>query len=247
MVRRGRRRFEEEALHRADAAVGPEGQQHRSHRRAVLAEPAAVLPQRPPASVISTDLPHGLHHVVVLGVPLLGLVAAEVPRGPAPGGRAVLGRHPERTPAETAVRGVVASSERAEVHACDRDRENTPTAPVTACTENTGLSGSRATRTENARPSSATPIAASRLRDRYHNGKMRAFHSRSSGMATKAIAARRASPARNGPARRRKTIDITSPTAARATIQLNELGSRKSRAVNSLPSKGSRSHPMSLK
>ena len=79
MVRGGGRRLEVEALHRTDAAVGPVGQQHRGHRRAVAAEPLAVVfPQRLPATELAADLVHGGHQVAVLVGGRPRLVAGEV-------------------------------------------------------------------------------------------------------------------------------------------------------------------------
>ena len=47
VVRRRARRLEEQPLHRADAAVGPERQQHQRHRRAVVAVVARCSPTSP--------------------------------------------------------------------------------------------------------------------------------------------------------------------------------------------------------
>jgi hypothetical protein len=80
--RRGRRRLEVEALHRADAAVGPVRQQHEGHRRAVPVELLLVLPEGAPAAALLAHLPHAGDHVVVLAVGVLALVAGVVPLGP---------------------------------------------------------------------------------------------------------------------------------------------------------------------
>ena len=64
--RRRGRRLEEQALHRADAAVGPVRQEHQRHRRAVAVDLLLVLPERPAAAVLLADLAHGVHEVAVL-------------------------------------------------------------------------------------------------------------------------------------------------------------------------------------
>ena len=92
VVRRGRRRLEEEALHRADAAVGPVRQQHRRHRGAVGVEVGVVLPHGPPAALGRPDRGHGVDQGLVLGVLGLALVAGVVPPGPVGHVAAVPGR-----------------------------------------------------------------------------------------------------------------------------------------------------------
>ncbi len=58
VVGRRRRRLEVEALHRADAAVGPVRQEHQGHRRAVLAFAGVVrLPHGPTAAVLRDRRP----------------------------------------------------------------------------------------------------------------------------------------------------------------------------------------------
>ena len=85
MVGRRGRGLEVEALHGADAPIGPVRQQHRRHRRAVGAETAgAVLPQRRAAAPALADAAHGVDQVPVLGAApsvrgrLAALVALEV-------------------------------------------------------------------------------------------------------------------------------------------------------------------------
>ena len=83
VVRRRSGRFEEQAFHRRDAAVGPERQQHQGHRRAVLTVLGVVLPQRPTAALRVADGLHRRDHVVVLGIERACLVAAPVVPRPA--------------------------------------------------------------------------------------------------------------------------------------------------------------------
>ena len=83
VVRRRARRLEEQTLHRTDASVGPERQQHQRHRRAVAAVAVAVLPEGSTAAVLGSQVVHRLHDVVVFGVRSLVLVALEVVRRPA--------------------------------------------------------------------------------------------------------------------------------------------------------------------
>jgi len=87
--RRGGRRLEVEALHGADAAVGPVRQEHEGHGRAVADELRLVLPHGPTAALLG---PHGLHRLdevpvlvvaAAVGGRLPALVAGEVPAGPA--------------------------------------------------------------------------------------------------------------------------------------------------------------------
>ena len=75
VVRRGGRRLEVEALHRADAPVGEVRQQHRRHRRAVGLEPVAVLPEGPAAAVVGVlpEPAHGGEHRLQLGPAALAL------------------------------------------------------------------------------------------------------------------------------------------------------------------------------
>ena len=58
VVRRGARGLEEEALHRANTAIGPVRQQHQGHRRAVLTVVGIVLPERTATAVGRSNVGH---------------------------------------------------------------------------------------------------------------------------------------------------------------------------------------------
>ena len=124
--RGGRRRLEVQALHRADAAVGPVRQQHQGHGRAVAVELPLVLPEGAAAAVLLADLLHGQHDVAVLAVRLLLLVAAVVPPGPRRDEALGLGVGLERAEAGPVEAGARALVERqgAERHADEHERHH---------------------------------------------------------------------------------------------------------------------------
>ena len=95
--RRRRRRLEVEALHRADTAVGPQGDEHQGHGRAVPRQVLVVLPHEATAAVLlGDDLHRGREGPQLVPasagrVAGAGLVAVEVPPCPRPSEVQLLG------------------------------------------------------------------------------------------------------------------------------------------------------------
>ncbi len=87
VIRRRACGFEKQPLHRTDASLCPEWQQHERHRRSVFVQLTVVLPHGTPAAVhgIVTQFLHRLHDVVVLAVRSLTFVTFKIPPRPAIG------------------------------------------------------------------------------------------------------------------------------------------------------------------
>jgi hypothetical protein len=96
VIRRRAGRLEEQALLGGDATVGPERQEHERHRCPVGVFVVVVLPERPAAPAILTELFHGGDDAVVLAVGVLLLIAGVVPLRPTVDERRIVAR--ERAP-----------------------------------------------------------------------------------------------------------------------------------------------------